>query len=191
MRAVRYVCERDLTGDYVECGVWRGGSSMAAAWTYQVCGRQPQFWLYDTYQGMPEPVEADRKIRGIDARSEWVACRDGDYSDWCRASLEDVKANMALTGYPGIRYVVGKCENTLLTDRPDRIALLRLDTDFYESTKAELEILWDRVVPGGVVILDDYGSWGGAKLAVDEFFASRPSPLLNRLDHTGRLLLKV
>lgn len=192
IRAVTYVSSRKIVGDYVECGVWRGGSSMTAALQFLHCKDLRRLWLYDTFQGMPAPTKEDRKLGGDDAREKWEKTSDGEFSDWCRASLEDVRANMARTKYPGeIRYVVGKVQDTLKREKPEGIALLRLDTDFYESTKVELEMLYPLLSEGGVLIVDDYGSWGGSKQAVDEYFANRPMPMMNRLDHSGRLILKV
>ncbi len=100
---------------------------------------------------------------------------------------------MASTGYPEERlhFVKGKVEETIPGDLPGKIALLRLDTDWYESTRHELEHLWPLLVPGGVLIIDDYGHWAGARRAVDEFFADRvDAPLLNRVDYTARVGVK-
>ena len=93
----------------------------------------------------------------------------GAKNNWAYATLDDVRANMETTGYPSIRYVVGKVENTIPAQMPERINLLRLDTDWYESTRHELEHLWPRLRPGGVLILDDCGWWDGARRAVDEY----------------------
>jgi O-methyltransferase len=190
LKAVQYVVARRIPGDIVECGVWRGGSAMAAALALKDGGDDRTIWLYDTFQGMPAPTAEDSKMYGDHAGAKFAAKQDGEFSDWCRASLEDVKDNFGSTGHTNVRYVQGKVEETLLSEFPESVALLRLDTDWYVSTKAELEILWPRLSPGGILILDDYGSWGGAKKAVDEFFADKPALLLNRLDYTGRLAIK-
>ncbi len=80
---------------------------------------------------------------------------------------------------------------TLQSTAPDHIALMRLDTDWYESTLAELEFLWPKLVPGGVCIIDDYGHWGGSRQAVDEYFAQRGAkPLLLRVDYSARMIIK-
>ena len=197
-QAVKYVVSRKLPGAFVECGVWRGGSSMLAARTFVDLGdTSRELWLYDTYEGMPTPTEADKRIdTGEVARDKFEKARTGeDSSTWCEASLEDVTENLAATGYPSerIRYIIGKTQDTLAdpANRPAAISLLRLDTDWYESTSAELNALFDQVTPGGVVIFDDYGHWAGAKQAVDEFFAARGNPyLLNRIDYSGRMMVK-
>lgn len=186
--AAKYV--RRLDGDYVECGVWRGGSSMLAALALD----SRTMWLYDTYEGMSEPGPEDVAVTGLNARESWEEIRREDGQTLARASLEDVQANMAGLGIdPSIvRYVKGKVEDTIPSQAPERIALLRLDTDWYASTRHELEHLWPRLVPGGVLIIDDYGHWQGARRAVDEFFAARDdAPLLVRVDYTGRVAIKV
>ena len=198
INAVRYAVQARIPGDIVECGVWRGGAAMAAALTLLGEGvGDRRLWLYDTFAGMTEPGATDRRASdGAAAAEVWRRHRRGDgANDWCRASLEDVRANMERTGYPvtQIRYVKGPVEETLRdTDNlPERIAVLRLDTDWYESTRVELERLYPRLVPGGVLIIDDYGHWQGARKAVDEFFAAGGQPLLlNRIDDTGRIGVK-
>ena len=109
------------------------------------------------------------------------------------ASLEEVRAAMRSTGYPWVNFVFvpGRVEETLPGTATGEIALLRLDTDWYESTYHELQYLWPRLVTGGVLILDDYGHWQGAKRAVDEYFSrSQPRPELHVIDYTARLILK-
>jgi predicted O-methyltransferase YrrM len=144
--------------------------------------------MFDTYEGMSTPSEQDG--RDVVERYE-TAARDERFMAY--APLEDVKANIRRTGLPDaqVEYVVGKVEDTIPDRAPQRIALLRLDTDWYESTRHELDHLWDRLEPGGVLIIDDYGHWQGARAAVDDFFAERGTrPLFARLDYTGRLVVK-
>ncbi len=193
VQAVKYVEARNIPGDVVELGVWRGGQSMTAALTLKRLGASRRLWLFDTFAGMPAPGEHDFKAAsGESAMKHWEETKDGKgFSDWCCASLEDVRTNIASTGHADVRYVQGMVEDTLRVpaNLPDRISILRLDTDWYESTKDELEILFPLLSPGGVLIIDDYGSWGGAKKAVDEYFAGQPI-FLHRLDHTARLMIK-
>lgn len=193
-QAIRYLEERAIPGDFVECGVWRGGSAMACAHTLRQLGStHRRLHLYDTFAGMSEPGARDVDFRGRDARPTWEASRDGDGSDWCRAGLEDVRRNMQSTGYPAdaVRLVAGKVEETLPAEAPARIALLRLDTDWYESTYHELVHLYPRLAPGGVLIVDDYGYWKGAREATDQYFREAGvRMLLTRLDHTARMGIK-
>jgi O-methyltransferase len=194
--AVRYVHQRRIEGDVVECGVWRGGSSMLAALTLMRLGdTSRRLYLYDTFSGMSEPTERDYNLlERVPMTRVWDSIRgDRDAPVMAYASLDEVKANMARTEYPPDRvvYVEGRVEDTVPATVPDRVAILRLDTDWYESTRHELEHFWPLVAPGGVLFIDDYGHWAGARDAVDEFFAARPdAPLLVRVDTTGRIAVK-
>jgi hypothetical protein len=191
--ACRYVGKAGLDGDVVECGVWRGGSSMMAALALAEAGQQRRMWLYDTFEGMPPPSERDVDYTGASAASalEEDERAPGVSNTWAWATLEDVQSNMAATEYPSelVRYVKGKVEETIPAEAPERIALLRLDTDWYGSTRHELEHLYPRLVKGGVLIIDDYGHWEGARGAVDEYFEER-AVFLGRIDYTGRVLVK-
>jgi hypothetical protein len=171
---------------------------MAAAMAFALAGDTSRtLHLFDTFEGMNRPTDDDRLVSsGQQAMDKWLQTRNGDdASTWCQASLDDVRGNLARTAYPAerIRLVQGKVEDTLRVARhvPGRIAILRLDTDWYESTRVELEVLFERVTPGGVVIFDDYGHWAGAKKAVDEFLATQPVFLMHRIDDTGRMLIRV
>jgi len=192
--ATRYVVRRRIPGSLVECGVWRGGSVMAALLTLIDEGVMDRdVYLYDTFSGMTPPVDVDKTFDGTLARThlERDVSRTGY---WCVAHLDEVRRNVLSTGYPEhqIHFVKGPVEETLPTCSPtDAVALLRLDTDWYESTKHELTHLFPKVSQGGVVIVDDYGHWQGAKLAVDEFLQqSSDVYYLHRIDYTGRLLIK-
>lgn len=188
--AVRHVTARGIDGDYVECGVWRGGSSMLAARTLLGLGdHRRRFFLYDTFAGMAEPTEED----GALARHEWARHERTDGNDWCRSPLDEVRANMLSTGLPEERLelVKGKVEDTIPGTVPERVALLRLDTDWYASTRHELVHLFPRLQPGGILIVDDYGHWEGARQAVDEYIAESGVPLmLVRVDETGRVAIR-
>ncbi|MEQ8964370.1 MAG: TylF/MycF/NovP-related O-methyltransferase [Azospirillaceae bacterium] len=193
--AVDYIVRREVPGDIVECGVWRGGSMMMAALTLLHAGgaADRQLWLYDTFAGMPEPGDADRKFGGEPARDKWVEHRQGEGSDWNYASKEDVRAALLSTGFPEerIHFVEGKVEDTIPETTPDSIALLRLDTDFYASTRHELTHLYPILRSGGPLIIDDYGSWEGSRKAVDDYFhAEKIAMFLARLDAGGRIGIK-
>jgi O-methyltransferase len=191
--ACRYIAAAGLAGDVVECGVWRGGSSMMAALALGEVGQRRPMWLYDTFEGMPPPSDRDVDYTGASAASalEEDVRAPGISNNWAWATLDDVQANMTATGYPTqlLHYVQGKVEETIPAQAPEQIALLRLDTDWYDSTRHELEHLYPRLVKGGVLIIDDYGHWEGARGAVDEYFEERPA-FLGRIDYTGRVLVK-
>jgi hypothetical protein len=193
--AVDHIQRHAIPGAIVECGVWRGGSMMAAARTLLAHGQTDrELWLYDTFEGMTSPRSCDVDYLGRDAAHLLATeSRDEDVSIWCVSPLDTVKHNLNSTGYPPhrIRYVVGDVQETLKNQRPDAIALLRLDTDWYESTRCELEQLFPRLVPGGILLVDDYGHWRGCRRAVDEYFAEHHvQMMLSRIDYTGRMGVK-
>ena len=182
IEAVRYVSQWKIPGSFVECGVWRGGATMSVALTLMQLGETDRsIYLYDTFSGMTEPKEKDNDPRGqINVHEKYRSKQTGiDESDWCRAGLDDVKQNMVKTDYPFDKFIFveGKVEDTLPNTLPDEIAILRLDTDWYESTKQELVHLFPRLVSKGVIIVDDYYSWTGSKQAVDEYLDSNNSPI--------------
>ena len=190
--AVQYILQNQILGSFVECGVWRGGSMAAVARTLVQRGVSDRdLWLYDTFDGMSEPTEKDVDFLGKTARQLLQTEDPQDAkSVWCRSPLGGVQAVMDQTSYPRkrIKFVEGKVEETLLQHLPQRIALLRLDTDWYESTRLELEKLFPLMSPGGVLIIDDYGHWQGCRRAVDEYFQEHQiAMMLNRIDYTGRI----
>jgi O-methyltransferase len=194
--AVRYVQENKIEGDIVECGVWKGGSMMAVAEALLRAGDiSRDLYLFDTYDGMSSPTENDIDISGVSAKSLLDSSdKESEESIWCRATLEVVKKALETTGYQmeKIHFVKGMVEQTIPNSAPDKIALLRLDTDWYESTKHEMEHLFPRLSRGGVLIIDDYGHWQGARKAVDEYIKKNEIRiLLNRIDYTGRIAVKV
>lgn len=194
--AVRYVQEREIAGSFVECGTWRGGSMIAAAQTLMNLGEQNrEFYLFDTFEGMSAPTAEDKRYDGCDAQ---ILLNESDKAQadslWCAASLDEVKKNLQSTNYDAAKmhFIKGKVEDTIPQHAPETIALLRLDTDWYESTKHEMEHLFPRLSPGGILILDDYGFWQGAREAVDEYLQKhKVHLLLNRIDETGRITIKL
>jgi O-methyltransferase len=192
-RAVEYIVRRDVEGAIVECGVWRGGSMMAVALTLLRLGVSDRdLYLFDTFAGMTEPTAEDVRHSGESASDLLAGARD-DAHVWAIASLDDVREAVGGIGYPAerIHFVQGPVEDTLPDHAPDQVALLRLDTDWYASTKHELVHLWPRLAREGVLILDDYGYWQGARQAVDEYVSEQGLTLLfNRIDHTARIAVK-
>ena len=189
---VRRIVREGIPGAFAECGVWRGGSIVAMIATLQELGASDrELWLYDTFEGMTEPSERDGAARELWERTEgrpWPEYFDPDVF-----SEGGVRATLEATGYPAelLRFVRGRVEDTMPAQAPGQLALLRLDTDFYESTKHELEHLYPRLAPGGALIIDDYGEFAGAREAVDEYFAADPSPPeLQRIDASARLVVK-
>lgn len=194
-QGVRHVTARGIDGDMVECGVWRGGSAMLVALTLAALGETSRrIVLFDTFAGMTRPGEVDRRAKdGSETITKWEHFQHADHNEWAFAPLDEVKANMASTGYPDDKfvYVQGEVEATLPDHAPERVALLRLDTDWYQSTYHEMNHLFPRLAPGGVLVLDDYGSFEGARKAVDQFVEETGTALfLHRIDSTGRLAIK-
>ncbi len=185
---IRYLLQRNIEGDLVECGVWKGGTCMLMAHTLLAAGARPrQLWLYDTFKGMPSPGKEDRIASTGEALSK--RCPEG----WWAAGEELVRSNLAKTGYPSelLEFVPGDVCQTLREKRPKKIALLRLDTDWYASTKAELEFLYPSLVSGGFLIIDDFGHFQGVQQAVEEFFTDPgTAPYFHRSDYTGRIGIK-
>lgn len=202
-----YVCESGIKGAFVECGVWRGGNAIIAADVFGRHGKDDRVILFDTFTGMTEPCAHDFDIRrGKSARLRFEQDQRAARNQWASAlvrvlyprrrpyaTLDEVRRNFSDAGIRQDRvdFVEGDVNETLNVEAnlPAAISVLRLDTDLYESTKKELEVLWPRVVSGGIMMIDDYGHWAGAKKAVDEYFNGR-RPFFHYIDHTGRLTIK-
>lgn len=190
--AARYVTRHAIPGAVVECGVWRGGSMHAVARALDAAGsHERDLYLFDTFEGMTAPGPRDR--RGDGRRAADLLASYGKTSRvWAYASLEDVQEGFQQVPYPQERlhFVKGPVEETIPGEAPEHIAILRLDTDWYESTAHELEHLYDRLAPGGVLLLDDYGWWQGSREAVDEFLDRTGARLYLARTGTGRVAIK-
>ncbi len=197
--AVRYVVSAGVPGAMVECGVWRGGSMMAVAHTLRAMGTEDRdLYLYDTFSGMPSPEERDVDLLfGVSAADRNARHKDKLASESIPKTLqllplEDVRRLMLDTGYPAERlhFVAGLVEETIPGEAPEAIAMLRLDTDYYSSTRHEFLHLYPRVSDGGVVIIDDYGRWKGSREATDEYIAEHGiHVLLHRIDAASRMIV--
>ncbi len=183
INCVYKIVQEGIEGDIVEIGVWKGGSMMAMIMVAESLNSSRIFHLYDTFEGFTTPTDADRTVSQNEHFTKWLQ----GVGQWglCISELEEVKQNIATLGYPSDRILYHKgdiCKNTFV---PEKIAVLRLDTDFYESTKHELATFYDSVVPGGFVIIDDYGFWKGSRKAVDEWLVHHPEVKLQQIDETG------
>lgn len=198
-RAVDHIVGHDIPGAFIECGVYMGGNievMIRALNRHRVNTRD--IYLYDTFAGMPEPQAVDDEgLPDRPVRTTWEQFRtaaDGAMgSAWMRASTDVVKARIKDLGYPWHRlhFVKGMVEDTIPDQAPERIALLRLDTDFYSSTRHELVHLYPRLSSKGILIIDDYGAMPGSKKATDEYLLASGLPLfLNRVDAHVRMLIK-
>ena len=196
---VKTLAANGVEGDIVELGVWKGGVTMllalaAARFRNESLPRR-HLWAYDTFEGLPEPgIHDDAKARDIyralanheNTTEVHKRKRMGLISadnKWNVGAIAEVMTNVGSVlnerrAVPTVHFVRGKVEETLLDPRnvPSRIALLRLDTDWYASTRAELAILWPRLAVGGLLIGDDYDNWGGARRATEEFLKEEHIP---------------
>lgn len=184
--AAKYVLENNIEGVFVECGVDSGHFEHMWILTLQKNNTLRDIYLYDTFAGCVKPSRhdytcKDAKMYSMDRFQVFQKWKeniiDEKTNGWCYTPLEKVKARLEATGYPAERlhYIVGDVLETLKdkTKIPEKIAILRLDTDWYESSKYELEQMYDNVVKGGVIIFDDYFHWEGQRKATDDFFKER------------------
>ncbi len=194
-KAIEYIVKFNIPGDMVECGVWKGGSSMLIALTLlSLNDKKRSVYLYDTYTGMSAPTEKDVECTGRKFFEGWGEGAGSSMNELCAVSLDEVRNNLFSTGYPQEKliFVKGKVEDTIPKIVPDNIALLRLDTDWYESTYHELSHLFPRLSAHGVLIIDDYGHWLGAREAVDKYLTDNNIKIiLQRIDYTGRMGVKL
>lgn len=195
--ACRYVGAASIPGAVVECGVWRGGSMMLAALTLLEIGQPRNLYLYDTFDwrwGDTHPMDGFIHARpqhesgstADDLRGEVEQLSSG-------VSADTIRERIVSLGYPAEKVICvpGLVQKTLPAMLPDQIALLRLDTDYYDSTRHELVHLYPQLSVGGVLFLDDYGKLAGATQAVDDYLAdSGTTILLNRVDVQGRVGVK-
>jgi len=199
MLAAKHLLLSGQKGNFVECGVWRGGASICIAYLLSKYKFSNKLFLFDTFAGMTMPSELDTRISTSEsAIARWTTEQSPHGgSTWCNASLEEVKGNFQHFNLLSdqIIFIKGDVSITLKHEPVElgELAFLRLDTDWYESTKIELRMLYPRLVQGGIAIIDDYGNWSGSKLATDEFLSTlSPRPFLHRIyGDSGRLLMKL
>lgn len=202
-QAVHHVLDQDIRGALVECGVWRGGSAMLMILAIQAkmaTGARPRnVVLFDTFDGMTEPGPQDQDLQGSTAAELMQGSKGQRVAELvqARASLDEVRAAVAATGYDMrlVRLVAGDVRSTLHEVNTLGLALLRLDTDFYDSTMTELQVLYPRLAEGGLLIVDDYGHWQGCRKAVDAYFNENSDgyrrPMFWAVDYTGRAAVKL
>lgn len=199
IQSIEWIASNDIEGDIVECGVWKGGNLILCGLMLKNLNISRLIWGYDTFTGMSEPTEHDysvysRKLANFSlVKSKWLENRKVQRNDWNYAAREEVADNFSReVGTDNLKLISGKVEDTLLLEDniPEKISILRLDTDWYESTKMELEILFPRLEKAGVLIIDDYGHFAGSRKAVDEFFEQQGFVWLHRVDYTCRLYVK-
>ena len=200
IQSVEWIAKKNIEGDIVECGVWKGGNLILCGLMLKAFNLDRLIWGYDTFTGMSEPTEDDYKIYNPKSktfslvRDKWLAKQKSQgVTDWHYVAMDKVASSFSKeVGTDNLKLISGKVEDTLVVkdNVPEKISILRLDTDWYESTKVELEVLFPRLQKGGVLIIDDYGCWAGSKKAVDEFFERYGVVWLHRVDRSCRLYVK-
>lgn len=197
IQATKYIVKNNIDGDFVECGVWKGGCVLAMAMVLDSLNTDKKLYLFDTFEGMTKPEDIDVNDIGIKAWTWYEKLKKDDKSNWCYAPLDFVREVFEKYSLDkNLIFVKGDVSNTLQikSNLPDKIALLRLDTDWYESTKIELEILYPLLEKKGVLLIDDYGYWKGSQKAVDEYLKNNDivdRSILWRIDESGRALIKI
>ena len=195
MHSVEHVVRHDIPGSFVECGVYMGANiEIMIRMLMQLGFNNRDIYLYDTFAGMPRPTAwDDEQLVGRDWSANYDQKKGDGGSNWMCADIDFVRQRLEPLGYPPDRlhFVKGMVEDTIPAVAPPDIAILRLDTDFYTSTKHELVHLYPRLTPGGILIIDDYGAFPGCKRAVDEYQEEKQTRLfLNRVDKNVRLAIK-
>lgn len=168
--ACRQIATRGVDGDFVEVGTWRGGHGIIAHHTFESCQSKRHIVLADTFDGMLGESDLDRNLRTGLTAAEWM----DDFNrgkKWNPTNQMQVARNLRETGVPDDRFTLlgGDIRKMKIEQFPSKIAILRVDVDWYQPTRSCLELLAPLVSPGGIIIVDDYGSWAGAKQAVDEY----------------------
>jgi O-methyltransferase len=193
IQSVEYINQNNISGDFVECGVWKGGNLILLSAIQEQLGTSRTIYGFDTFTGMVEPKDLDVDFLGKSAAEELSNSEkiDGKFSIHAFASLDLVHKILTENNSKNVRLVQGDVAETLLNieNLPKKIAILRLDTDWYESTKVELEVLYPLLESGGVLIIDDYGHYKGARKAVDEYFKDE-KPWMHYIDYSCRLIIK-
>lgn len=197
-KAINYIFQNKINGDFVECGVWQGGNLILMQRLLDYYNENRNIYGYDTFEGMTAPNENDIDINNKDAANLMHNENKIENADtqniWCYSSLETVRKNFKkYSKKNNLKLIKGDVNLSLKDTRnlPEKISLLRLDTDFYDSTKIELETLFPLVVKNGVIIIDDYGHWKGQKKAVDEYMSkNKISPFLFEVDYSCRIFVK-
>ena len=195
--SVAYIVDAGLEGAIVECGVWKGGSMMCAAMAlHELRDENRDLYLFDTFEfEVPYAPDSADGQRAATAFARASKASKSERREAIICNIKDVEGRLRETGYPAskVHFVAGKVEDTLPERAPDRISLLRLDTDLYQPTLHQLTHLFPRLEQGGVLIIDDYddATWPGVRKAVDEYLDSNNVRLLlHRVDSGSRLAVK-
>ena len=196
MKSINFVKHNNVDGDFVECGVWRGGNLILFQKFIEKYNLSKKIYAYDTFEGMSEPDKIDETFKGessIDLLNKLYKKKVDRKKNILIAdcSIEQVQENFKkFSNKNNLICVKGPVEKTLdiKENLPNKISILRLDTDWYSSTKKELEVLFPLLEKNGILIIDDYGFWKGARKAVDEYFENKNVTMF-KIDFTGRMII--
>jgi Macrocin-O-methyltransferase (TylF) len=173
---VEDVLKRGVPGDFIETGVWRGGATILMRALLKLHGDTTRtVWVADSFEGLPP---SKSKADGYDI----------SHIEFLKVSLEKVQSHFERFGLLDnqVRFLKGWFADTLPTAPIEKLAILRLDGDLYSSTMDALNALYDKVSPGGYVIVDDYHTWKSCREAVTDFCKARGlTPDIQRIDHSG------
>ena len=195
IQAINHINKYKVEGDLVECGIYKGGNIILFDYLNNKFSLKKKIYAYDTFDGMTEPGIHDKDLKNKSAKLTKLNYENNNMK-WCYSTLDEVKKNISKFNRNisiSFKFIKGDVENTLndQNNLPQKISLLRLDTDFYNSTKKELEVLYPRLEKNGILIIDDYGHWQGARKAVDEYFETKNNFFwFHRIDYASRLLIK-
>jgi len=191
LNSLKKIYNEKIDGDIVECGIWKGGNIILIKNFLDKNKQNKKIYCYDTFEGMKDTLSVDNELSTGKSADEIITNNEAYL---CKSSLEETKKNIEenVESFDGINFIKGKVEDTLIKEKnlPEKISICRLDTDYYESTKIELEILYPRLEKGGVLIVDDYGHWAGSKKAVDEYFKDI-YVMKHYVDYACRLIVKL
>ena len=187
-QSLKYINDENIEGDIVECGVYNGNTMAFIGEINDEFNLNKKIWGYDTFNGFVENSFTDNDIDLKTRRKVKNDTSDIYYT------LNEVKKNIIQNNkknFDKYIFIEGDILETLNNkdNYPNKISFLRLDTDIYKTTKKQLEILYEKLVKGGVLHIDDYGLCPGVKTAVDNFFSNK-NIWLHRVDMTCRYLIK-
>jgi hypothetical protein len=195
-QSVRWVIKNSVPGDIVECGTGKGGHAILAAGIIRDLGSDKKIFIFDTFTGMTTPGPTDFRLwdgqlaETVFESNKNMAQDPETFGSWLKHTRHEVETNFDIfgLGVDNVVFVQGDVAETLRvpSNIPAAVSFLRLDTDWEDSTKTELEELFPRLVCGGVLVVDDYLYWHGQQKAVDDYFAARGArPLLARVGSDG------
>ena len=197
LQSIKYILNLKIEGDIVETGVFQGGNLILCQKLLDIYEPKTnrKIFGYDTFEGMTEPNNYDVTYANKSAKknlSKYKKDKNNKDSMWAISGYEETNNNiLESTIYKNFQLIKGDVVSTLSDKKnlPKKISILRLDTDFYESTKKELETLYPLLSVGGILIIDDYGHWKGCQKAVDEYFKEKKIELF-MCDFSCRYFIK-